>query len=519
MLYDGDKIDGDFIEEDRDDHRGPLIIREEFDQAIKELSIGKAAGVDCIPSELIKNAGDKTLDILFNLTVKIYEKGTLPKDFTQSIIIPIPKKKNASKCEQFRTISLIPHTSKVILKILQKRISSKIDYHLGEDQFGFRAGRGTRDAVLCLRTLIDKRIDVKKKTYVAFIDLEKAFDRVDWDKLLACLERIGLDWKERRLIRNLYIEQEAIIKMNEKEIKSNIRRGVRQGCILSPLLFNIYIEEALAIAKESINSGIKINGEEILWLRFADDIAVMAENQKCLENILTIMDKCFKLYGMKINTDKTKLLITNQTGPARGKIELNGKEIEQVKRFTYLGSIITETGKSEDDVKARIAMAKKQFFTMEKLVKGGLSVATRKRLIKTYVWSVALYGSETWTLGKKEKDKLEAFEMWCWRKMNRIRWIDRKTNEEVLREIGEKRQLMKQIKLRKGRWIGHILRHQCLLLRILEGKIEGKRGRGRPRNNYLGKLMEELGVATYRQLKDTADNREAWRTLLHTDQP
>ncbi|XP_025418329.1 uncharacterized protein LOC112689047 [Sipha flava] len=93
------------------------------------------------------------------------------------------------------------------------------------------------------------------------------------------------------------------------------------------------------------------------------------------------------------------------------------------------------------------------------LTSKNMNIVTKKQLIKTYVWSVALYGSEIWTINKKEKDMLEALEMWCWRKMQRISWTDRRSNEDILRTIGEKQTLIDIIKRRRWQMIGHSLRH------------------------------------------------------------
>src|SRR6187551_1651936 len=98
-----------------------------------------------------------------------------------------------------------------------------------------------------------------------------------------------------------------------------------------------------------------------------------------------------------------------------------------------------------------------------------------------YIWSVMLYGAETWTLRREDIKRIEAMEMWLWRRMEGVRWEDRVTNEEVLKRIGEKRQVIRDIKKRKGNWLGHVMRRDCLLRDAIEGAVEGKRKRGRRR--------------------------------------
>ena len=119
----------------------------------------------------------------------------------------------------------------------------------------------------------------------------------------------------------------------------------------------------------------------------------------------------------------------------------------------------------------------------------------KKRIIQLMVWSVALYGAETWTLRnedmkirKEDIRKIEAFEMWIWRKMERISWTEKITNEEVLRRVGESSPIMMTIARRKKNWIGHIIRGEGLLREAIERKMVGKRGPGRPRTGMLDEL-------------------------------
>ena len=127
------------------------------------------------------------------------------------------------------------------------------------------------------------------------------------------------------------------------------------------------------------------------------------------------------------------------------------------------------------------------------------------------VWPVALYGSETWTLRKAERDKLEAFEMWIWRRMERVSWKDKKSNEQVLHDVGEERSMLTTIVKRKKNWIGHVLRGDGMMKDVIEGGIEGKRRKGRPRQGMLHELMEG---GSYEQMKRKAEDRELWRKWI-----
>ena len=130
--------------------------------------------------------------------------GDWPNDFLDVTMIELPKKNQAKKCSDHRTISLISHTGKIVARILSKRLESKIEEVIEEDQFGFRKGKDTRDAIGLMRIIPERVLDVREEICLSFIDWQKAFYRVDWTKLLEMLRNIGFNWRERRLICNLY---------------------------------------------------------------------------------------------------------------------------------------------------------------------------------------------------------------------------------------------------------------------------------------------------------------------------
>ena len=151
-------------------------------------------------------------------------------------------------------------------------------------------------------------------------------------------------------------------------------------------------------------------------------------------------------------------MVVSRKGEGTVSIIVEGQRVEQVERFKYLGSVITEDGRCIEDVKQRIGMANDAFNKRKELLTKSMSKGFKKRMIKTLVWPMALYGCETWTMKKEVIDKLEAFEMWVWRRMEKISWKDLKTNDEVLHLVEEERNFMVTIEKRKKNWIGHIVR-------------------------------------------------------------
>jgi hypothetical protein len=294
-----------------------------------------------------------------------------------------------------------------------------------------------------------------------------------------------------------------------------INKGVRQGCLLSPGLFGIYAKFMMERALGKSNEGVWVNGERIKAIKFADDQAIISGSVKSLQNMLTKINKASDTYGMKINKNKTKIMSIGKE-PKELSLNIEGQIIEQVKTYRYLGQTITEDARCEKEIKTRIAMAKKAFREKQRILTAkNTDLNLRKRILNAYVWSIALYGAETWTINKSDEKRLEAFEMWGYRRMERISWLDRLTNEEVLERVGEDRKIINIIRRRRGIWMGHALRHEGPINKVLEGKIQGKRGRGRPRNNFVSQLYKDTNTKTFYDLKRAAEIREGWRDMVH----
>jgi hypothetical protein len=186
------------------------------------------------------------------------------------------------------------------------------------------------------------------------------------------------------------------------------------------------------------------------------------------------------------------------------------KQLENVESLKYLGSILTNDGRCTREIKFRIVMAKAAFSKKKTLFASKFALNLKKKLVICYIWSVALCGAETWTLRAADQKYLESFEMWCWGRME-ISWIDHVRNGEVLLRVNEQRNILHEIRKRKANWIGHILRRNCLLKQVIEGKVKGEMEvtgrRGRRRKKLLDDLKDRRG---YSHLKEEALDRTVW---------
>ena len=262
------------------------------------------------------------------------------------------KKPRATECSYFRTIGLMPHTLKIVLKIIQERLSKKIDKEVGKTQFGFRPCSGTREGIFSFNILAQKHLEVDQDMYTCFIDYSKAFDRVHHLQLIQCLERIGIDGKDIRIIGNLYWQQKAAIRIGEDLSPfADIKRGVRQGCVLSPYLFNIYTEFIFRNSDDL--EGITINGHNINNLRYADDTALIAKSETKLQAIVNCVKEKSSQAGLDMNINKTIMISRNRRVKAI-KVEVNGSTLEQIDQFKYLCIQITVDAKSETEMKSKL---------------------------------------------------------------------------------------------------------------------------------------------------------------------
>ena len=366
-------------------------------------------------------------------------------------------------------------------------------------------------------TLSERMAEKQRDLYTCFIDYEKAFDRVRHANLIRMLEKLNLDGKDLKLIKNLYWNQKAAIRIEGEETEyHSIRRGVRQGCVMSPDLFSLYSEIIMREIQEC--EGVRVGGHNLNNIRFADDTALVADSLEKLQQMLNILITSSKDRGLNLNVKKTEIMVISRKKSEdipRVVLRSENEIIKQVKTFKYLGSSISENGRCEEEIGKRIAIAKQTFGRMKNLLTNRkLSIGTRKQAIKTYIWSILLYGAESWTISRKMEAKLEAMEMWTWRRMMKISWTERKSNETVLNMIGEERTLMKTIRKRQMKFLGHIMRRGGIENIAITGMIEGKRGRGRPREKYLDGLVRAVGGNTTpaRLLQSTAD-RQRWRIM------
>ena len=265
--------------------------------------MNKAGGGDGIPVELFQILKDDAVKVLHSICQQIWKTQQWPQDWKRSLFIPISKKGNAKECSNYHSIALISHASKVMLKILQARLQQYMNHEIPDVQAGLRKGRGTRDQIANIRWIMEKAREFQKNIYFCFIDYAKALDFVDYNKLWKILREIGIPDHLTCLLSNLYADQEATVKTEHGTTDwFQIEKGVHQGCILSPCLFNLYTEYIMRNAVlEETQAGIKIARRNINNLRYADDTTLMTEAEEELKSLLLKVKEESEKAGLKLN--------------------------------------------------------------------------------------------------------------------------------------------------------------------------------------------------------------------------
>ena len=413
---------------------------------------------------------------------------------------------------------LLSSPSKIFCRIILDRIQSALDSQLRKEQAGFRQDKSCTDQIATLRIIIEQCVEWQTPLYVNFVDFEKAFDSLDREVLWKLLGQYGLPSKIISLIKNMY--QDFSGRVISKGNLSNtfaITTGVRQGCLLSPLIFLIAIDWIMRRTTKDQRTGIQWTLlTQLEDLDFADDLALVSENHTHMQQKTDRLQTNSEQLGLKINTGKTKTMRLNPS--KQDPITLRGETIEDVEHFTYLGSNISRDGGADRDIEFRIGKAQLAFRILRPIwLSKQLSNNTKLRIFNTNVKTVLLYGSETWKTTEGLTSKLQVFVNKCLRYILKLWWPIKTTNEELWR-ITKQDNVAATIKKRKWNWIGHTLRKDSdnITRQALDYNPQGKRKQGRPRNTWRRSTLQDLkniGVS-WQEAKALAQKRVRWRALV-----
>ena len=392
---------------------------------IKKLKKNKSPGLDGISNEMIKAGSNVLTPILVKVFNKLLNEGKFPKSWGQGLISSIHKESDMADPQNYRGITLCSCLAKLFTSILNDRLY-KFIYEKGimpKEQIGFKRHSRTSDHIFTLKTIIDKFI---KKSgghlYACFVDFSKAFDTVWWPGLFYKLLKLGIRGNFYSVIKSMYDNVQCSVKINGEMTDSfPVFQGVRQGEILSPLLFNIFIHDLPTdIAQDSPDDSIRLNNISLDCLMYADDIVLLAKDAAGMQSLLDRLGNFCLKWKLKVNLNKTKIMVFKRRNTMRETryFKLLNNVIDQTDKYKYLGIYITENG--EFDLDYQINRARKALFKLIQCVSSErLRPKVLLNLFNHMILPIALYGSEVWgtsliTMQARNQNTL-------WKKFNKFK--------------------------------------------------------------------------------------------------
>ena len=546
----------------------PYITVEMVTAALGHMKAGKAAGPSGIVIEMIQAAGDDIIVLITNLINSIVREEKVPDDWNLSYIINCFKGKgDAMERGNFRGLKLLDQVLKAIERVLESIIRSQVN--IDAMQFGFMPGRGTTDAIFILRQLHEKHRGKQKDLFFAFVDLEKAFDRIPRSVLWWAMRKLGVEEWIVRMVQAMYTDVRSSVRVNSKySSEFQVKVGLHQGSVLSPILF-IIVMEALSI---EFRTGCP-------WeLLYADDLVIVAESAEELIHKLKIWKVNLESKGLRVNMGKTKILCSSHKAvqqnkdsgrypcgvchkgvgsnsiyctqckhwihkrctDTKGKLKntpdfkckkcrgmlppipapqfteviMDGEKLEVVETFCYLGDVTGQTGGCNDAITARLKSAWKKFRELLPIFTNrGISLHSRGHIFESCVRSVMLHASQTWPVTVEGVSRLIRNDN------TMIRWIcstklaDRVPSEQLRSRLGLS-SLEDALRWGRLRWFGHLERmdDECWPKKIVHINVDGSYPRGRPRKRWMDNVSSDL--KHLRLEKTLAQDRVAWRKAI-----
>ena len=320
----------------------PFTITELLEE-ISKMKNNKSVGYDSISNEMIKGAPRNVLEMILDFINLCVEKSLAAESLCKEIITPIFKSGSAEDPNNYRGICVSSSLTKLLTSLINTRLQKKVDENklISKNQIGFKKHCRTADHLLTLKTIVKKYVTKGgNKLYTCFVDLKKAFDSICHTSLFNQLRKLGLNGKLLSLVEDIYKKTKCTVKVNNKITDFfKYTKGVRQGCPLSPLLFNLYINDIFHVINQASDSSILLSDNDpINALMYADDLIVIAKSGEELQEKMDILNSFFKEKKLSINETKTKCMVFNRGNKlCKNTLRINGITIENVKTFRYLG--------------------------------------------------------------------------------------------------------------------------------------------------------------------------------------
>lgn len=525
---------------------------DEIRKAVRKMK-NKAPGVSGLSPQLWKALAqdDNTYNILKMIVLDFWETELPPEQWQKGLLKILPKKGDLSKAGNYRGIMLLEAAYKIVAILLHERLQPIAEDLDHEAQCGFRPGRGCADAVFTVKLAMKKRREHSQETWILFLDLVKAFDRVPRELLWEILAKFGVPPKLIQLLSALHEHIEVKFEVDGVSHMINCIIGVKQGDILGPVLFTIFMaavlitwrsaykrplcifrskEDFVLTGRRHQAKGSEFSVDDSLY---ADDTGVLFTSRASLEEFTPLLLKHFERFGMEVHTghydqpdkpSKTEILFVAAPastynvpatfdGQDLNNVELGGgRYLPIVSKFRYLGTILSRNCRDDADVKSRIESAGNAFGALRKCLFSNASInfAAKRIVYESLILSILLYGAECWCLTEKLLHLLRLFHARCARAMCRVNRLHvrkhRISTSELLDRVGLLPMDVYATR-RNLRWAGHVARmsFERLPRKMLSSWVNEKRPVGAPEFTY--------GRGLYKGLKKAQIDKNDWHIL------
>ena len=320
---------------------------DELKSVISSLKSGKSPGLDGLSTEIFKCSFEILAPVLIKLFNIIFLTGQYPVQWSEGVITPIHKKDSLEETNNYRGIMLINTLSKIYSHLLNNRLlkwASQFD-KISDCQFGFQPNKSTIDCIFIFHAIISKILNRGEKLYCCFVDYQKAFDLVNrgflWQKLI----QSGCSTVMINALQSMYENVKACVRYKSRcSTFLNINTGVKQGDPLSPVLFVFFINDILENISNDNEIPISVNDINIFMLLYADDAVLFSTSPETLQNMVNKLSEYSNIWDLKVNTNKTKIMIFEKGFATEVNIYFNDILLEVVDSFKYLGTMFYKNG-------------------------------------------------------------------------------------------------------------------------------------------------------------------------------
>ena len=412
---------------------------EEIATAMKAMPNEKAVGPDGLLAELLKLGlqQDRTILLEFHrLTTLIWREGKVPQQWKDAVITVLHKKGDKTECGNYRGISLVSHAGKVLLKVVARRLSAYCEAKglLPEEQCGFRPNRSTTDMMFVVRRLQEIGRKAGVSLFMCFIDLQKAYDTVDRTLLWQVLTRSGVPTQMIAVIQQFQDGMRACVRPDEGVCSDwfEVKQELRQGCVLSPLLFNIFFAALLTVVLQRFGEEPAILTELVhlkepptsmgpepamdyvrraVWgMLYTDDACIVSRSPQGLAKMMEVIVEVCRAFALTVSAKETETMCMPPPHTPRTmvQIEAAGQTYKQVQSFTYLGGAVTEVPDTSVEIarRTRACWMRIRRYLRELYDQPKVAFSLKTRMVKAEAIEALLYRCSTWTLRQEHYAKL-----------------------------------------------------------------------------------------------------------------